>query len=413
MNAATAGALKAASYSAVTLSGQNHQGAGDVEKDVKVPNTIGSNMEIDVALNTTVDRAAFTFVNIDTVAPMEHVEKSPNPKKVDQDADTLNAAGKSKEQGFTIDARNMDDARVNAIERTGQILQITDDNALASAFLNNATVPGAQFSSSANIESATQAACLDVASVVGSGVKAEYRHGQQSQNMGWSVVHRSPSKKAASDIKILEREAETFKCSNFFDALLNVHEKGEKEARNILQLVQGDTSLNDRLGIATDKNHIVEASQVHDDPTTTMHISNTELAKMVENAQATMMINTTPKNGQPQPLRSNTQQQNSKNIGDCLTISKDIFRVDKQKAEAHSSNAPTMHFSNPQVEQIIKDAQNEMMKNSTVVKQPVVTLNTSVYDIPSQSAESFGELEGESSSLCCQRGITTRLYKQT
>jgi len=134
---------------------------------------------------------------------------------------------------------------------------------------------------------------------VGSGVKAGYRHGQQSQNMGWSVVHRSPSKKEASDIKILERAAETFKCSNSFDALLNVHEQGEKEARNILQLVQGDTGLNDRLGIATDKNHIVEASQVHDDPTTQMHISNTELAKIVENAQAAMMMNTTPKNGQP------------------------------------------------------------------------------------------------------------------
>lgn len=37
--------------------------------------------------------------------------------------------------------------------------------------------------------------------------------------------------------------------------------------------------------------------------------------------------------------------------------------------QAHSSNPPKLHFSNPHIEQIIKTVQNEMMMNSTMVKQ--------------------------------------------
>lgn len=36
-----------------------------------------------------------------------------------------------------------------------------------------------------------------------------------------------------------------------------------------------------------------------------------------------------------------------------------------------------------------------MMLSTTMLKQPLVTLNTSVFDIPSQSANSYGEFEGE------------------
>lgn len=65
-----------------------------------------------------------------------------------------------------------------------------------------------------------------------------------------------------------------------------------------------------------------------------------------------------------------------------------------RKRPKHCSNALKLLFSNPNVEKIIKDAQNEMMIKHTLLKQPLVTLNTSVFD--TQSVESFGEFEGES-----------------
>ncbi|OIT18944.1 hypothetical protein A4A49_42997, partial [Nicotiana attenuata] len=98
LNAATAGALKAATYSAVTISGQNHKGAGHVEKDEKVPATVASNLEVAVGLNATVDRAASSIVNIGAAAPVEPVEKSTTDKKVDQEASALNATRKSDKQ---------------------------------------------------------------------------------------------------------------------------------------------------------------------------------------------------------------------------------------------------------------------------------------------------------------------------
>lgn len=56
-----------------------------------------------------------------------------------------------------------------------------------------------------------------------------------------------------------------------------------------------------------------------------------------------------------------------------------------------------IHFSSPQVEKISKESQIEMMLNANLMfKQPLVMLNTSAYDIPSQSCESFGEHGAES-----------------
>lgn len=52
-------------------------------------------------------------------------------------------------------------------------------------------------------------------------------------------------------------------------------------------------------------------------------------------------------------------------------------------SQAHSSNAPTLQFSSPHIEKIIKEAQNAMVLIATMVKQPLVTLNTSVFEVPS------------------------------
>lgn len=68
---------------------------------------------------------------------------------------------------------------------------------------------------------------------------------------------------------------------------------------------------------------------------------------------------------------------------------------------AHDQNegkvTPTIHFSSPHVEKIIKDSQIKMMLDANpMFKQLLVTLNTSMYDIPSQSCKSIGEHGGES-----------------
>lgn len=43
------------------------------------------------------------------------------------------------------------------------------------------------------------------------------------------------------------------------------------------------------------------------------------------------------------------------------------------------------------MEKIIKDTQTAMIMNTNMVNPPIVTLNKSVFEIPSQSLESFGE----------------------
>lgn len=85
-----------------------------------------------------------------------------------------------------------------------------------------------------------------------------------------------------------------------------------------------------------------------------------------------------------------------KNVDVRRNDSKSKLGMELTGSQAHSSNAPMLQFSNPHVEQIIKNVRNEMMMNNTLVKQPLVTLNTSIFYVPSQSVESFGEFESES-----------------
>jgi len=70
------GALKDDVDLVVTSSGQNSQGARQVEKVVKIPAIVGSNQEVVVALNATEDRHASTIVNIGAIAPCkpEHLQ---------------------------------------------------------------------------------------------------------------------------------------------------------------------------------------------------------------------------------------------------------------------------------------------------------------------------------------------------
>ncbi|OIT06668.1 hypothetical protein A4A49_33982 [Nicotiana attenuata] len=166
-------------------------GAGYGEKAVKFPATVGANLEVAIALNANVDRAAPSIGNIGAVAPVESVEKSAILKNGDQAAGTLNAAGKSDEQGITTTARNMDAARVNAMEGTGQLQQIMDGSTLDSAVLaikKNAAVAGMDRAAGMGGNSMVKGAGHVLATVYNTNAG------------GWSVVHRqnvSPNKRDA------------------------------------------------------------------------------------------------------------------------------------------------------------------------------------------------------------------------
>jgi len=85
-------------------------------------------------------------------------------------------------------------------------------------------------------------------------------------------------------------------------------------------------------------------------------------------------------------------------------INSNVAEVSKGELLPRSST-PTILVSSPQVQKIIKESQIEMMMYANpIFKQPLVTLNTSAYDIPSQSVESFGDFEGESGQLMLSTG---------
>lgn len=98
-------------------------------------------------------------------------------------------------------------------------------------------------------------------------------------------------------------------------------------------------------------------------------------------------------------LGSGKQQQSMKNV-DARSNIEDLALVpiDKQKAGAVPNAAsPTLKISNPDLAKMVKDAQAAMFINTTPkIHAPLVTLNTTVHDIPSQSMESFGERDGDS-----------------
>lgn len=80
-------------------------------------------------------------------------------------------------------------------------------------------------------------------------------------------------------------------------------------------------------------------------------------------------------------------------------------------AQAHSSNAPTLQFCSPYIEEIIKETQKAMMLSPILVKQPLVTLNTSVFEVPSQLEKSCGELEGEPGQIMLTSGFNSSVVQ--
>ncbi|XP_016455156.2 uncharacterized protein LOC107779276 [Nicotiana tabacum] len=171
-----------------------------------------------------------------------------------------------------------------------------------------------------------------------------------TKSNNWKVVNKSPSKKQTPMLQNQIVPSKAIGVSNSFDALVNegehVNEEqhmgyeirpdaektnftgSEKEQKNEADSV--------RLEIASGGNHNGETSQIHAADTPTLHISNSELDKMVNDVVAAMMMNTTPKICQLQ-YSGSSKQQLAKNTGGRLIVSKDIVPVDAQKAMAIKS----------------------------------------------------------------------------
>ncbi|KAH0714103.1 hypothetical protein KY284_007008 [Solanum tuberosum] len=74
--------------------------------------------------------------------------------------------------------------------------------------------------------------------------------------------------------------------------------------------------------------------------------------------------------------------------------------------------APTLHISNPEVNKIIQECEASMaLKSNLAIKPPIVTLNTLAHEVPTQSLESFRELQGESGQLILSKGNDKDLVK--
>ncbi|OIT36739.1 hypothetical protein A4A49_09523 [Nicotiana attenuata] len=73
-----------------------------------------------------------------------------------------------------------------------------------------------------------------------------------------------------------------------------------------------------------------------------------------------------------------------------------IVPVGDSKAVAATEATPTLHIADPDLAKMIKESQAAMLMHTTPkIKASLVTLNTSVHDVLSQSLESFGERDGE------------------
>uniref|UniRef100_M1BW03 NB-ARC domain containing protein n=1 Tax=Solanum tuberosum TaxID=4113 RepID=M1BW03_SOLTU len=100
---------------------------------------------------------------------------------------------------------------------------------------------------------------------------------------------------------------------------------------------------------------------------------------------------------------------NSSNKLLCLN-SFDAFLKDTRKDG--NVMAPTLHISNPEVNKIIQECEAAMaLKSNLAIKPPIFTLNTLAHEVPTQSLESFRELQGESGQIILSKGNDKDLVK--
>ncbi|OIT37325.1 hypothetical protein A4A49_08738, partial [Nicotiana attenuata] len=185
-----------------------------------------------------------------------------------------------------------------------------------------------------------------------------------STDQVWSVVNLSPSKTNSTDLKNQRLLAKNIEVSNSFAALVNEHDC----AKNI--------TVANSFGV-------LENELVLDD------------AGMGEQ----QADRDAPSNcSQPKTPGSAKNQQ--------------IVPIVDSKAVAATEATPMLHISDPHLAKMIKESHAAMLMHTTrKINAPLVTLNTSVHDVPSQSLESFGERHGESGQQLLSTGNNQQVEK--
>lgn len=161
----------------------------------------------------------------------------------------------------------------------------------------------------------------------------------------WTGVTRSPNKKQPPVFQMQIIPSTVIRVSNYFDALSCEDEDAVMESE-------------------------IEKKQLDD---------------------ATRPI--TESNGYPQ---SEKKQENTKDISarlEIVTVNDHTTDITQSPATA----TPTIQISNPELAKMVQAAQAAMLQNTIImIKELLVTLNTSVFEVPSQTMGSFGEYADES-----------------
>lgn len=96
-------------------------------------------------------------------------------------------------------------------------------------------------------------------------------------------------------------------------------------------------------------------------------------------------------------LGSVKTHQTFKTSGTPLIGSKDIVPVDDPHNVQDRNATHTLQFSSPELAEMIKESQAAMfMHTNPNINTPLVSLNTSVHEVPSQSMECFGDQGSDS-----------------
>ncbi|KAH0669054.1 hypothetical protein KY289_023547 [Solanum tuberosum] len=109
---------------------------------------------------------------------------------------------------------------------------------------------------------------------------------------------------------------------------------------------------------------------------------------------------------------SNVSPGSRSNFSNDLLYSNSFDAFLKNIGKDGNVMAPTLHIFNPEVNKIIQECEAAMaLKSNLAIKPSIVTLNTLAHEVPTQSLESFRELQGESGQLILSKGNDKDLVK--
>lgn len=149
------------------------------------------------------------------------------------------------------------------------------------------------------------------------------------------------------------------------------------------------------------------------------NLSSSDYFEALAAVENDVLVSTTPQddmmNKQIVPVASSKKGvQGNEVVAKEMSVRRSVSKsnlVEEKKDNAHSSITPTFHFSSPHVEKIIYDTHAAMLTHTNLVKQPLVTLNISVFEVPTQSMESCGEHGDEFGQLMTSIGNTNEVIR--